>query len=345
MLFSVLWQEKLWIYIGIVVCLCLLLSYLFLNLKRKDKLKILNEEFSSSLFSYPSYRRFFVSSLLKVLGIFLFFVSLASPFSNVFFDLSKKQNEDKYHEVAFLLDVSASMDVRDSREHFRRIDDAVDVVSAVLDNLKGYSSSLFTFSSGLLPVVPMSYDYDYIRYFLSYLKGKDELEGESNLVATINDLESFWKQSPIKERTLIIISDGEDTSSLHGIDKKFTKKEIEKAAKKLDALGVRIYSVILGTSQGGLLTDSRWKGRNIISKSSKELLQVISDNCVGNLCELSQASPENMGRVISQSIKKENYLSKSFEEKNNFLYFQYPLFLGLACFFFGIFISQERSVN
>lgn len=72
----------------------------------------------------------------------------------------------KAHDVVFLLDVSASMGVKDGRLSRSRLDYAKELIDEIVARLHGETVSLYTFTSKVAQVVPGTMDYLYLRMLL-----------------------------------------------------------------------------------------------------------------------------------------------------------------------------------
>jgi Ca-activated chloride channel family protein len=75
----------------------------------------------------------------------------------------------KAHDVIFLIDASASMEVKDTREGKSRLDSAKEISDEIIRLLDGDNIALYAFTSKTTEVSPLTLDALYVRFMLSEL--------------------------------------------------------------------------------------------------------------------------------------------------------------------------------
>ena len=119
---------------------------------------------------------------------------------------------------------------------------ALNIISA----LRGERAGVFMFASKGVSVVPLTNDYGYCQYILKHLNDATITIPGSDLNQAIGaGLAMFEDSSRKKVKTIILISDGEDTSD--------DRSPIYETAQRATAQGVAIYTVAIGMEKGVLI--------------------------------------------------------------------------------------------
>jgi Ca-activated chloride channel family protein len=156
-------------------------------------------------------------------------------------------------------------------------------------------------------------------------------------------IQMAMKSFPQKEgfhKVIIILSDGEDHEG-----------ESVEAAKSAHEAGVTIFTVPVGTTQGGALPNLDQpgegykrdeKGNVIISIPNRDLLDQIASAAQGERIELQDGENgfDKMKKRFSSLAKKE-ITYQSFSEYQS--YFQFPLFLALIIWLGDVLINRRKK--
>jgi Ca-activated chloride channel family protein len=130
---------------------------------------------------------------------------------------------------------------------------ALNIISA----LRGERVGVFMFASKGVMVIPLTADYGYCRYMLKHLNDTAITIPGSNLAEAILTGMSLFDESSRKTvKTIIIISDGEDTSD--------DKAPIYETAQRAATQGIFIYTVGTGMGRSVLIPIRDATGETIV---------------------------------------------------------------------------------
>jgi Ca-activated chloride channel family protein len=176
---------------------------------------------------------------LLILALALLIVAAARPQWNRKDETVKRRGVD----IVICFDISKSMDAQDVAPS--RLTMARDDLTRLLDKLDGDRVALVTFAGRSFLQFPLTDDYDAVRLFLNTLDTQAITYWGTDLgsaITTAGDL--FESGGGQKDRVILVVSDGEDLEA-GAID----------AAKKVRQKGVRIFTLGVGTPQGGPIPD------------------------------------------------------------------------------------------
>lgn len=235
----------------------------------------------------------------------LFCYSLAGPYGNI--NTHQADGLDKFSkksEIVFLLDVSASMGVKDS-DQFSRLESSKEIIERLLPKIKGHSISLYAFTSELIPLVPLTADQLFFRMIL-----RETQINEGGTQGT--DISSILKKiTPSSCSTLILFSDGGD-------------EELSPTDLNLIAIGV-------GSEKGGVVPKVHKEGKEVISKLDVTQLNRLTSRYY----EAQNYSEEDLSNKLREDIEENDKkcLLKEVSESSQIitydLYYQIPLGMGL----------------
>ena len=236
-----------------------------------------------------------------------------------------KEHEAKGAEIMICLDVSNSMLAEDYSPC--RLDRAKLAISRVVDKLQGDRIGLIIFAGTSFVQLPITTDYISAKMFLNNINTESvPVQGTAIGDAILTAAKSFSAQSE-KSRAIIVITDGENHED-----------DAEAAAKQAAELGIKIYTIGVGSVQGqpipigGELLKDR-DGNIVVSRLDEGTLRKIAAE--GNGAYVHAGNEEFGLSPIIDDIKKmeeEKYNSVVFEEYEE----QFMYFLGAALLLFVI---------
>lgn len=256
----------------------------------------------------------------------------------------KNPETRRRHDIAFILDVSASMGVADDGPaHAQRLRVAKEVIDTIIGGLHGENVALLAFTSQPIPVVPLTTDYLFTRLSLRELQiNEAETAGTDILKALQEIFPTFDKVPASVAKTLVLVSDGGDTA----LDTQ--RDAILKAAGQIKAKGVRILVVGLGSSQGAPVPKVTYEGKPVQSAQEQKLMQEIASsngyfdgNTLSSLTISQQINNDINSRTIIQQSMRE--VVQSDQKLDYQLYFQYPLAIALIAL--GLFIALPETAR
>jgi Ca-activated chloride channel family protein len=239
------------------------------------------------------------------------------------------------HEVAFVLDTSRSMDVKDMRTGQTRLDFAKEIIDEVIRGLKGETISIYTFTAAGSKVVPSTLDYIYSRLLLKSLTSNDEGVGGTNLKGALQKvMEDFTALPNSTLKTIVLLSDGEDLhySDLGEAEKNQFENELLATLGNVKAENLRLFAVGMGTKEGGTVPLVRFKGNDVKSTLDESLLKKLAAKGRGEYFQGNRYSSQAIAASIIKSMNQDNPYKPLYEielndkaknDKNDYIYDRY----------------------
>lgn len=277
-----------------------------------------------------------------ILGAFvLLVIAFANPRIGSVTRKVKREGVDIY----IALDISRSMWAKDVKPNgIDRLEKARLFALKMIDELKGNRIGLIFFAGEAFMQMPLTLDNNAPLLFLNEGLGDFEItQGtafeEVLALAAKTGKDPKDEDQRIKQRALVIISDGEDH------DKKGTSAA--KAAKKN---GVTTFCISVGTQKGAIVPQVRNElseakdnqGKTVISSADKKWLKNIAQAGSGKFFDI-----DNGNAVIGQlkkeldRLQKEEFEANMFDEYESF--FQLFVFLALGLLVAEFLISYRKT--
>lgn len=319
----------LWWLLGVVVLLLLCWLYRWQRVRRSDLFA--QRGMQGLLMPYASKMRFWVRSLLFLVGISALIVGLARPQ----FGMREVKTKREGVEIMLVLDVSNSMNAQDVKPS--RLARAKLEISKLLERMRQDRIGLILFAGKSYVLLPITNDYATASMFLSSVNtGLIQDQGTALGEALELAGRSF---SPIETvgKAIIVISDGENHED-----------DPVAVARKLAEQGIRTYAVGMGSAKGvpipeaggGVKKDA--SGQVILTRLDEAVLERVAEAGKGVYMRAENGS---MGyapimREIDQMQKSEfeDMVYASYSE-------QYQVFfaLALACFVLSTVILERKN--
>lgn len=341
--------------------------YLFLFRYRQRSLKKLGdpEAINNILHQRPSFnywRKVFVAINIWIFAT----LALMDPKGNARYPDTTYQTKDeevelfsrkrKAHEVIFLLDTSASMNTNDMRGEKTRMEVAKEVIEETIRRTDGETVSLYTFTSEGQKVVPSTLDHLFTRLILRSIESDEEGVSGTDLREALSQIMKDYPAKPDEKlKTLIIFSDGEDILYEEETveEKKKHEKEILSLIGDPQEKNLRIYTIGMGTKEGGEVPLITYQGEPVSSKLDPALLQLISQHGKGSYYVANRYDVLSLAKELSKEIGKDHAFLKEYEVKTRtyldqsdevFIfdrYYQRPLLIALILL--GLFIILPEN--
>lgn len=215
----------------------------------------------------------------------------------------------RQHEVAFVVDTSRSMDVKDMRTGQSRLDFAKDVADETIRELKGDTISIYTFTASGSKLVPSTLDYIYARLLLKSLMTNDEGEGGTSLTGALQRVMRDFKELPNDTlKTIVLLSDGEDLhySGLNAVEKSQFKDKLTDILGDAKAENLRLFAVGLGTKEGGVIPHILYQGKEVHSSMNGELLKALVAKGRGEYFQGDLYSSRAIAQAIIKAMAADN---------------------------------------
>ncbi len=192
-----------------------------------------------------------IKDWLLILVFVLSVVALARPQWGFQWQEVKKQGLD----ILVVIDTSKSMLTQDVKPN--RLERTKLAVRDLLKKLKGDRIGLIAFSGDAFLVCPLTSDYQGFLLSLNDISTSTIPRGGTNLASAIKVSLNAYKDIPSQYKAVIIVTDGDN---LEG--------DPLLMAQKAKDLGVKIYTIGIGTKEGELIQVSTEQGKKIFLKDS-----------------------------------------------------------------------------
>lgn len=263
-----------------------------------------------------------------------------------------REKRKRPHEVIFLIDASASMAIADSRGGETRLHTAKDIVDEVLSRFHGESTAVYAFTSTLLSIVPVTWDYLLVRLMARDLQINESDSAGTDFLATLQELRNkLWANAqPDKSLTVVLLSDGGDTlyQAAQGADKGDRLRQI--LTLIADRPNIQFLTVGIGSEAGGEVPDVSYEGQPVHSQLDTNLLRALS-NGRGRLLLANSLSSYDIARELGALIAQQ----AAFEERamltqntttqtiHTRALFQLPLLLALLTLVLAILVPEKEK--
>lgn len=317
---------------GLLVLVVLLIIGLVIRGNKKKSL--IAEHF------FLSYNHWFrrVQLIGLLLGLISLIIGLMGPVQLEAIEEIEVEGLDIY----VLVDTSKSMLVEDVLPS--RIERAKDIIGDLLDNLEGNRIGFIPYASSAYIQMPLTDDYKLGHMFLDVIDTDMMSGGGSNVSVALDLAIDAFDESSKGDKVILILSDGEQPN----------KENLSKVTEVKDE-SIKIYSVGIGTTEGGLIPqyngDSSERigykkdeqGKAVISKLDESLLKSLSEETKGKYYLMGENT--NEGKTLIQEFEglEQSMLGKREVKHYNHIY-QY--FLGVSlCLLVFVFGMKERGIS
>ena len=178
---------------------------------------------------------------LKLLSVLLALIALSQPTLTKSINITKENAID----IVLSLDISGSMSSYGFSQDYNksRLDVVKEVVNAFITQRKNDRVAVVAFGTNAKVISPLSFDTNFQKQFIKKLKvgllGKSTALIDSLFVSTL-----LLKKSSSKSKVIIVLSDGEDSSS---------KIPLEVALRLSKNEKIKIYTISIDSSQSNMM--------------------------------------------------------------------------------------------
>ncbi|MBA3237393.1 MAG: VWA domain-containing protein [Parachlamydiaceae bacterium] len=280
------------------------------------------------------------------------------------------QLKRKGHDVIFLIDASASMQVPDTRLQKSRLDYAKIIADEIIATLSGETISLYAFTSDISQLAPLTLDYLFTRLMIKEIQVNEGGIPGTDIANLLQKMRiNFFPEdaTPAESsrlKTFILLSDGEDTA-LEFFPEAMKTKGLHDLAKYLESAAqnhVRFYTIGMGSVSGGVIPNITDQGNPVISNLNADLLKLLANTGRGSYYESNLYTPAQLVKdLLSDMAKDPPYYEEKLEAVNSALlqalfgentllydrYFQIPLALAIICLVFTLLFpnSLKESIR
>jgi len=311
---------------------------IWFSIKKQNQLldKFANSSLHKILFPLRSGIKVFFKNGLIVVSIILLIFALANP------QIGSKVEEVKQVgiDVYILLDVSLSMKAEDIKPS--RLEKAKHEISKLIQKLNGDRIGLIVFSGKAFIQFPLTTDYSAANLFLSAVSVKSVPQPGTAIGPAVQLAMNSFKKDEETQKAVVIITDGEDHEG-----------DLDNVIEEANNLGVKIYSIGLGSPQGVPIPLYNSSGRQVgykkdrngnvvLTKLDEQTLQDITEKGNGKYYRGSNTDDE-LEQIYDDLASLEGSefgATKITEYEDRYYYFLIPAILVL---FIEIFIKERKS--
>jgi tetratricopeptide (TPR) repeat protein len=328
------YPEYLWL---LILIPALGAGFFFLNVRRKEQLrKFIGDNLITQLAPEASLAMRVIKQLLILLALACLILAFANPQVGTRLEEVKREGIDLF--VA--LDVSLSMKSEDIRPS--RLEKAKRDVSELLRKLSGDRVGMIVFAGDAFVQFPLTADYAAADLFLSAID-VDAVPVPGTMIGSAIEvaLKSFSKDVPT-QKAIVVVSDGENTEG-----------DVMGAVEDAKKAGVRIYSVGMGTTEGGPIPINNQNGDRIdykrdqsgsivLSKMDETMLQQIA-SITGGTFHRATSGGNEIDDIFKElcSLEKVEFGTKQvtgYETR-----YQYPLTAAILLLILELILSARRG--
>jgi len=325
-----------WLIVGFLAVVAVLLLEIGSRRRRKQAVRLFAaSHLVQALTRSVSPTRQLLKSILLILAVGLLFVALARP--HLFFDWQEENRSGL--DILLAIDCSKSMLTEDVKPN--RLERAQLAVSDFADHLPDNRLGLIAFAGDAFLQCPLTLDHDAFQTAVRELDTDTIPRPGTDIATAIEQAVLALKSQPNNMKFLILVTDGED---LEG--------RVFDAARAAAQSGLKIYTVGVGTPNGGLIPERDDSGaimylhdsagQIVQSKLDENALRQIASITGGAYAPLGQRG-EGLEEIYDRYIAplpKQNLEER--REKIRIERFEWPLALGIL-FLMWEFMTNERT--
>jgi Ca-activated chloride channel family protein len=324
-----------WLIVGLIACLGLAFLFRFMQKRRQAALeKFASHQLIGRLTRNISLSRRRYKNILLLLAVFMCFAALARPQ----YGFKWIEVQRKGIDLLFALDTSKSMLTEDIKPY--RLKRAHLAILDFVRQLDGDRVGLMPFAGSSYLMCPLTLDYDAFEHSLSAITTNIIPRGGTN-ISTVIDKAVETLNNAANHKILIILTDGEN---LEG--------DAIKAAEEAAKLGLTVYTVGVGTSEGELIPVAGESGKGFVkdkdgnfvtSRLDETTLSAIAEKSGGLYVPLGP-SGEGLETIYQQKlalIPKEELAER--RHKVALERFEWPLAAALLFLVFELLVGERKK--
>jgi Ca-activated chloride channel family protein len=321
-----------YLYLLLIIPALAFIQLLFLIQKKKALKRFGSPELVEHLMPDVSKFRPVIKFYLLLMALMALIFTLAAPQ----FGTRLQTVQRKGIELIIALDVSNSMNAQDIEPS--RLERAKQAIARLTDRLVNDRLGLIVFAGQAYTQLPITSDYASAKMFLSNINTEIVPTQGTAIGAAINlAVESFSQQEDVN-RAIIVITDGENHED-----------DAMGAAKKAAELGIKVYTVGMGSPRGGpipaggsgnFLRDR--EGNVVITRLDENMLQQIATAGEGEYISANniRAGINNLMSELSD-LEKSEFESKVYTDFED--QFQYLALIALLLLLIDFVILERKN--
>ncbi len=328
-------EEPKYFYLFIAVAILLLLYLLNWFWKVKKQREFADVTLLNELSPQKSVFKPVLKMIFVLLSLSFLIIAMVNPKMGTQLKTVKRQGVD----IVFALDVSKSMLSEDIAPN--RLEKSKQIISKIIDKLGSDRVGIIIYAGNAYPLLPITTDHGAAKMFLQNAS-PDMVSSQGTAINEALELsKTFFDDDTQTNRFLFVISDGEDHEENSG-----------KVAKEIVDIGIRTYTIGIGTNKGGPIpinVNGKFQGYKkdnkdevVITKLNVETLKDIAKNGEGKYIYGNKTSKtiEYVEDLLLKADKKE-FESKQFSDYKD--QFQWFVGFGLLFLVLDVFLLNKKT--
>jgi len=328
-------EEPTYFYLLAIIPLLVVLFLISLLIKKRRQKNFANSELFEKLSPDASTFKSVLKLIIISLSLSFLIVALVNPKMGIKLKTLKREGVD----VVFALDVSKSMLTEDIAPN--RLEKAKQIITKIIDKLGSDRVGIIVYAGNAYPLLPITTDLAAAKMFLQNAN-PDMVSSQGTAInEAIQRSLTFYDNAEQTNKFLIILSDGEDHEN-----------QSETLAKKAASLGIKIFTIGIGTEAGkpipmrinGIFTGYKKdvKGNVVISKRHSDILKKIAKEGNGSYIDgnLTEKPVKFMENVIANA-QKHKYEAKQFSDYKD--QFQWFIAIGILFLIFDSLLFDKKT--
>ena len=270
----------------------------------------------------------FLKTLFITIGTILVFIAFLSP------QKLKEEQQIKIEgsELYVLMDVSKSMLTEDTYPN--RLETSKKELKNILQNLKGDRVGIIPFSDSAYVQMPLTDDYNLALNYIDAIDNRLISGGGTELLEGLKLANTSFEKSGIKDKNVIIFSDG-------GEDEDEIISYVKKNKIKTFIFGV-------GTPNGGVIPiDNGFvkddNGNIVVSKLNDSFMKKLASESGGEYYHIDNLNTSEAKNLVNDLGKLKKKSEREEKIKIYDLYYQYPLAIGMFFIVLGYLIRKNKK--
>jgi len=328
-------EEPIYFSLLIIIPAMVVVFLLVLWWKKRTQKKFSDLNLLKKLAPNTSIFKAVLKLITLLLGITFIIIALVNPKMGTKLQTVKREGVD----IVFALDVSKSMLAEDIAPN--RLEKAKQIISKTIDKLGSDRVGIIVYAGNSYPLLPITTDHGAANMFLQNANPDMVSSQGTDINGALELAKTYYNNDEQTNRFLIIISDGEDH-----------QEETKQVAQTLTEEGVKIYTIGVGTENGGPIPmrvngsmigyKKDNKGETVITQRKPDVLQGIADAADGKYIDGNVTDkPVNVIAEIIANAEKNEFETKQFSDYKD--QFQWFLAIGLFFLIIDIFLFEKKT--
>jgi len=328
-------EDPTYFYLLAIIPLLVVLFLISLLIKKRRQKNFANSKLFEKLSPNASNFKSILKLVIISLSLAFLIVALVNPKMGIKLKTIKREGVD----VVFALDISKSMLAEDIAPD--RLEKAKQIITKIIDNLGSDRVGIIVYAGNSYPLLPITTDMAAAKMFLQNAN-PDMVSSQGTAInEAIQRALTFYDNKEQTNKFLVILSDGEDHEN-----------QSETLAKKAAILGIKIFTIGIGTETGkpipmrinGIFTGYKkdMKGDVVISKRHADVLQKIAKEGNGSYIDgnLTDKPVKFMENIITNA-QKHKYEAKQFSDYKD--QFQWFIAIGILFLIFDSLLFDKKT--